>query len=171
MQKRLVPAILIAAGVLLAGASFVYWQFVSAVDSPDAASVPESIAGLPLSRASYGPEAVAEVTRLHGKSFPLSSGAAAMYGTSGEMVMLWVTGTPARPMASKMISDMESAIETAESPFTPVDVRNIDDRAVYELTGMGQQHYYFQSATLVVWLAADVSVAEPALTEVLDFYP
>ena len=171
MLKRFVPLTLIAAGVLLALASLAYWQFTSAIENPDEAALPDAIAGLSLSQASYGPEAVAEVTRLHNKTFPLSSGAAGMYGHSGEMVMLWVTGTPAQPMATKMISDMETAIEQAESPFTPVNVRKINDRTVHELTGMGQQHFYFQSASLVVWLAADEPIAETALAEVLDFYP
>ena len=171
MPKRLLPLILITVGLLLAAAGFAYWQFTSAVDDPDRAPVPETIAGLSLTRARYGPEAVAEVTRLHDKSFPLSSGAAAMYGQSGEMVMLWVTGTPAQPLAAKMISDMEAAIEKAESPFTPVGVRTISERTVHELTGMGQRHFYFQSAASVVWLAADTAVAETALAEALNFYP
>jgi hypothetical protein len=171
MPKRLFPLLLIAAGLLLAAASFAYWRFTSAVEEPDRAVVPETIAGLSLSQASYGAEAVAEVTRLHDKTFPLSSGAAAMYGRTGEMVMLWVTGTPARPLAAKMISDMEVAIEKAESPFTPVGVRTISERSVHELTGMGQQHFYFQSEASVVWLAADAAVAETALAEALIFYP
>lgn len=171
MWKRFIPLALVAAGALLIVMSFAYWRFVSAVENPDKAVLPESIAGLSLSQATYGPEAVAEVTRLHNKSFPLSSGAAAMYGRSGEMVMLWVTGTPAQPLAAKMISDMKTAIEESDSPFTPVGVRNIGDRTVHELTGMGQQHFYFQSAALVVWLAADEPIAETALAEVLDFYP
>ncbi len=87
------------------------------------------------------------------------------------MVMLWVTGTPAQPLAAKMISDMEAAIEKAESPFTPLGVRNVSDRKVHELSGMGQQHFYFRSGALVVWLAADAAVAETALVEALDFYP
>ncbi|MGB3717757.1 MAG: hypothetical protein WA996_25320, partial [Candidatus Promineifilaceae bacterium] len=165
MRKRISPLVLIVAGVLLAVASVAYWQFISAVEDPDEATVPESVAGLSLTQATYGTEAVAEVTRLHNKSFPLSSGAVAMYGRSGEMVMLWVTGTPAQPLAAKMISDMKTAIEKAESPFTPVGVRNIRDRTIHELTGLGQQHFYFQSAALVIWLAADVPIAETALAE------
>ncbi len=171
MKKRYMPLTLIVAGVLLAVVSFAYWQFMSAVENPNEAALPDTIAGLSLSQVSYGPEAVAEVTRLHNKSFPLSSGAAAMYGHSSEMVMLWVTGTPAQPLAAKMVSDMKTAIEKVESPFTPVGVRKISDRTVHELTGMGQQHFYFQSASLVIWLAADEPIAETALAEALDFYP
>jgi hypothetical protein len=171
MRKRLLPLFLVVAGVLLVAASFAFWQFTTAVDNPGHADLPETIAGLSLSQARYGPDAVAEVTRLHDKSFPLSSGAAAMYGQPGDMVMLWVTGTPAQPLAAKMISDMEKAIEKTESPFTPVGVRNVSDRSIRELTGMGQEHFYFQSTALVVWLAADEPIAEIALAEMLEFYP
>jgi hypothetical protein len=36
---------------------------------------------------------------------------------------------------------------------------------------MGQRHFYFQSGSLVVWLAADDTLAEPALEQVAAFYP
>jgi len=115
---------------------------------------------------------VAEVTRLHGKAFPVSSGAAAMYsGHAGAMVMLWVSGAPLAPMAARMVTEMEAAIAAGDSPFTPVGVRGIDGRSVYELSGLGQRHFYFRSAALVVWLGADETVAEAALAEALAFYP
>lgn len=54
MQKRFAPYVLIAAGVLLLAASFAYWRFTEAVVNPEEAVLPETVAGLPLSRASYG---------------------------------------------------------------------------------------------------------------------
>ena len=171
MRKRFVPLTLILVGLVLLTAGLIYWRFMAAVEDPDEAPLPETVAGLPLSRASYGKEAVAEVARLHGKSFPLSSGAEAMYGRPGEMAMLWVTGTPGQPLAARMISEMETAIEESEAPFIPLGVREINDRNVYELTGMGQQHFYFRSKALIIWLAADEPIAESALFEALDFYP
>ena len=53
MKKRYMPLTLIVAGVLLAVVSFAYWQFMSAVENPDEAALPETIAGLSLSQASY----------------------------------------------------------------------------------------------------------------------
>lgn len=147
MKRQFVALSLIAVGVLVAVASAIYWHFASAVNNPGKTSVPDRIAGPSLSQVSCGPDAVAEVTQLHNKSFPLSSGAAAMYGGPGMMATLWVAGTPVRPVASKMVSDIEAAIETGRSPFTHLDVRSVDGRAVYELTGMGQQHFYFQSGS------------------------
>ncbi len=171
MQKRPGPAALMTIGVLLIIGSFAYWQFMQAIEKPTAATLPETIAGLEQSDASFGPEAVDVVTQLHGKSFPLSSGAYGMYGNHDNMAMLWVAGVPAKAMASKMVDEMEQAILKGDSPFTPTGTRKVNGRTIYELAGMGQKHFYFRSASLVVWLAADDSIADPALTEILNFYP
>jgi len=56
-------------------------------------------------------------------------------------------------------------------PFTPAGERQIDGRTIYLLEGMGQQHFYFQSGNLVVWMAVDPPLADQALTEILAFYP
>ncbi len=168
---RFGPLLLILLGILLLLGSLAAWWISRAIDRPAAATLPETIAGLPRVETSYGPQAVEVVTQLHGQDFPLSSGAYGMYGDHTGMAMLWVAGAPARPMASRMVTEMEQAIAEGESPFTPVGTREINGRVVYELTGMGQKHYYFRSASLVVWLAADDAIAETALAEALSFYP
>src|SRR3990172_85166 len=57
------------------------------------------------------------------------------------------------------------------SPFSPVGERQDGTRIVYELDGMGQKHFYFQSGKMIVWLAVNPERAEEALTQVLKFYP
>ncbi len=171
MQKKLGPAALMTIGVLLIVGSLTYRQFMQAIEQPTAATLPETIAGLAQSDASFGPEAVDVVTQLHGQNFPLSSGAYGMYGDHDNMAMLWVAGAPAKGMASKMVDEMEQAIAAGDSPFTPTGTRKVNGRTLYELTGMGQLHYYFRSDSLVVWLAADEAIAETALADALNFYP
>jgi hypothetical protein len=171
MRKRIGPAIVLTIGVLLIAGGLAYWQFVQAIERPSAAALPETLAGLPQVEARFGPDAVAVVSDLHGKQFPLSSGAYGMYGEHGRMAMLWVAGTPAKAMAARMVAEMEEAIAQGDSPFMPTGTREVNGRTLYELTGMGQQHYYFQSGSLVVWLAADEPVAAVALEEALQFYP
>ncbi len=171
MRKRIGPAALMTFGVALIVASLAYWQFTQAIARPDAAALPDSIAGLSQTETSYGPEAVDVVAQLHGQEFPLSSGAYGMYGRRGNMVMLWVAGAPAKAMAARMVGEMEQAIAAGESPFTPTGMREVNGRTLYELTGMSQRHYYFQSDSLVVWLAVDEPIAETALAETLNFYP
>ena len=170
MLKRFGPGALIAVGVLVLLAAIGYGAYAEALANPGAAAVPDAVAGARLAQKTVGPEAVAEVTRLHGKEFPLTSGAMATYGNG--TVTLWVTGVPASPMAAEMVRAMTDKIAEGRSPFTPTkNTREINGRAVYELSGMGQRHFYFQSGSLVIWLAADEAIAEKALMETLTFYP
>lgn len=170
MRRRVIAGLLIVLCGLVVLAALVYWRFTAAVASPDAASLPPSLAGRPLIQSTYGPQAVAEVNRLHGLDFPLSSGAMGIYGAEGQAV-LWVSGAPAQPMAARMVAAMRDRIAEGNSPFTPTAQRLDGRRVAYELDGMGLKHVYFQSGTLVVWLAADPLLAERAVPEALEFYP
>jgi hypothetical protein len=70
-----------------------------------------------------------------------------------------------------MISDMRDKIDQAETPFTPLG-ESVDGQCrVYELVGMGQQHFYFHSGNLLIWPAVKGEDAELALQQTLDFYP
>ncbi len=171
MRRRYGGLILVVIGAILLIASLGLLWFTETFAEPEAVDLPETIAGLPLIQASYGPEAVAEVTRLHDKQFPLSSGAFGMYGDGTHMAMLWVTGAPMRFIAARMLSDMERSIAEGESPFTPIGVREVNGGKIYELTGAGQRHFYFRSGSLLVWLAVDDPLAEAALAQVLAAYP
>jgi len=93
-----------------------------------------------------------------------------MYGPDGQ-VTLWVAGAPANLMAAKLVEAMHDKIALGRSPFTPVGERREGGRTIYELDGMGQKHSYFQSGTLVIWLAAEPEVGQQALKEALEFYP
>ena len=169
MPRRFGPPALIAAGGLIFLIAIAYWTYAEALANPIAVAVPDVVAGARLTQKTTGPEAVAEVTRLHGKAFPLTSGAMALYGDGA--VTLWVSGASASPIAAEMVRTMTEKIAENRSPFTPRGMRQVNGRAVYELVGLGQRHFYFQSGALVVWLTADEGVAEKALEEVMAYYP
>jgi len=171
MLKRISPMFFLITGMLLLLIGMVHRSFTDMIENPGAAPLPERIVELSRIRVNYGEEAIAEVAQLHGKEFPLSSGASATYGRPGSMVTLWVTGTPSRFLSMGILSQMKSTIESEESPFTPTGVRQIDGRDAHELSGMGQRHFYFRSAELVIWLAVDETIAEEALAETVAFYP
>jgi len=166
LRASLGPVALIALGLLLLVAAIGYSIYIA---RPAAVSAPDTLAGLPLTTASYGQSAIAEIARLHGKEFPLTSGTVAAYGGEAEAT-LWVSGAPLSWTASQMVRTMEKKIAEGRSPFTPMGTREVSGRTVYELTGMGQRHFYFQAGSLVVWLAADETFAEQALGDVLTFY-
>lgn len=170
MPRRFTPLILLIAGMVLLVSGLIYQEFAQSIANPGPAPVPDSVAGLTRTRVVYGAEAVSEVSQLHRKTFPLSAAAAATYRGQSSSATLWVAGAPARLLASRLIKEMEAAIASTSSPFSPVGTRQLDGRVVYELSGLGQRHFYFRSAELVVWLAADEVVAEDALAATLDFY-
>jgi hypothetical protein len=70
-----------------------------------------------------------------------------------------------------MLIAMKDKIAEGNSPFTPAGERPDGGRVIYELEGMGQKHFYFQSGDLLIWLAADQEIAEQAISQVLEFYP
>jgi len=170
LRKRPAAVLAILVGALLAIGSLAYWRFGQAIADPDAATLPDSLAGLRLVSAVYGPEAVAEVNHLHRKEFTLTSGAMGVYG-SGAQATLWVTGAPLDVMAAQMVTAMRDKIAEGNSPFLPLGERQVGQRTIYELGGMGQRHFYFQSSSLVVWLAANPEVADQALRDALGVYP
>jgi len=107
---------------------------------------------------------------MHGQEFQLNQGAVGSYGQDGE-ITIYVAGTPLKYMAGRLLTGMRDKIEAVNSPFTPIAEREIDQGMIYELEGMGQMHFYFQSDDLIVWLAVNGSHAEVALQQALAFYP
>jgi hypothetical protein len=128
-------------------------------------TVPDSLAGLPLSEQVTGRPALAEIERLHGTGFSLVDGAAARYG--GGTATLWVSSTWTPFLAARQVEAMTDRIAEGRSPFTPSGTREVKDITVYALTGMGQMHFYFQLDRRVVWLAVSPLVAEQSLGELI----
>lgn len=158
------------AGTTILFVSVGYLLFLRAVESPGVEPLPERLADLPLTEQVRGAPAVVEVNRMHGKEFPLTSGAVGIYG-DGRQATIWVSGEPVGLMANRILIAMRDKIAEGNSPFTSLGERKVGGRSVYELEGLDQKHYYFQSANLVIWLAADANLAEQALGQSLEFYP
>lgn len=136
---------------------------------PAVAPLPEQLVGLPLSMKMTGTQATREFDMLHNQHFPLTSGAVGMYGE--QQAALWVGGAAFKFMAAGMVTAMDNKISEGRSPFTQAGELNSGGRTIYALEGMGQKHYYFQSKNLVIWLAADPSVADEALEQTLEAFP
>ena len=171
-MKRLFPLGLMGLGLLLIIGTAGFWSFNQKVQHPSSAPLPERVTDLSLTQSRMAEKAIAEFARLHGNDFPLTSGAVGMYGAD-HSVTLWVAGAPFQTMAGRMLAAMRDKIASTSgsSPFSPIGERRDGTRAIYELDGMGQKHFYFQSGKLIVWLAVDPERAEEVLTQALKFYP
>lgn len=170
MSDRPKAGLVIAVGVILVISALVYWSFSDAIAGSDTLKLPKSLAKLSLATVTYGPEAVDEITRLHGKKFAIITGAMGMYG-SDDQATLWVADFASDSTASQAINAMQEKIATADSPFTPTGQKQIDGRPLYQLDGMGQKHFYFQSDSRVIWLAANPDIAEQAYEQILRYFP
>ena len=146
------------------------WAVIGAAESnPEAVALPQQIAGLEQTRYITGAQAAEQFDQLHGKQFPITSGAVGIYGD--DQITLWAAGAPLNIMAAQLINAMHSKISEGRSPFSETGSLQYYGRTVLELDGMGQRHYYFQSKNLVVWLAAEPALADKALQEALEVFP
>jgi hypothetical protein len=170
IAKNLLPHLLISIGILILVASLGYGFYHYTLTNPGNAPLPDSLADLPLKSHAFGRQAVDQIHQLHGLEFPLSSGAVGFYGDQGQAT-LWISGTPSQSLAAKLTAQMMERIAEGNSPFTPTSAHQFDARTLYALEGHGQEHFYYQSGKLVVWLAADAEIADAALAKTLNFYP
>jgi len=169
-MKKIIPFILILSGILLILAVAGTMLYDRAMDKPGAVPLPVQVADQQLVFKSEGQQAIDEFKHMHRQEFLLVAGSVGTYGVGNE-AKLWVAEAPLDFMAGRMIIDMRDKIAIGDTPFTPVSERQEPERIIYELVGLGQKHYYFQSGKLIVWLAADEVTAEQALDEVLKFFP
>lgn len=155
---------LVVIGILL-----IVSLLVVAVASRPAAPLPlpERVAGHSLRAHVFGPEAAAEIRRMHRGTFPLTAAAIGVYG-NGDAV-LWVGQTWGRVGAWALERSMTATISRTESPFRPVRERDLNGVHVYELEGMGQRHFYFRVGDRIYWLAVSPEWADRALAEVIRF--
>jgi hypothetical protein len=166
MPQRRHAIALIGLGVFVLLGSLTY-LLASAQTTPLA--LPQTLADLPLNTATYGPEAVTAINRLHGKEFPLAAGATGTYGNAG--ATLWVSQFASRAVAEQIVDAMRDKIAEGRSPFEPIGARQVEARSVYELAGLGQKHFYFQAQDRVIWLAVEPAKADQALAQLLEVYP
>ncbi len=162
--KQFFPFLLVLAGAALILLGGIVLTIVIAAERHPV-SVPDALAGVPRTAEVTGDDALTEISRLHGKGFPLVDGVMGVYG--GGVATVWASGTWLPIMADKQVEAMTDRIAEGSSPFNPTGTHEISGLTVHFLTGMGQLHFYFAHKQQVIWLAADTDIAEAALNDLL----
>jgi len=168
-RTRLLSYLFFVAGIAVLTSAFLFYLHAQPRTNDNLVErVPQSIAGLQLSQVITGQEAIDSIHQLHGKDFPLSGGAVATYGTQN--AILWISGTGGERDAADLTELMKTRIAEGRSPFIDQGSFKVDGTLIYALEGLGQVHYYWQSGSLVLWLAVDQELAISALQQIVEFY-
>jgi hypothetical protein len=170
MARRRSALALIGFGFVVVVFALGYYLYLQEVVIIGSAPLPLELVELSLEGKVEGEAALEELAWMHQQGFSLNRGAIGSYGEQGQIV-IYAAGTPFGLTTSSLVRDMREKIAAVDSPFAPIAEREINRRRVYELIGLGQKHFYFRSGDLIIWLAADESLAEEALAQVLDYYP
>lgn len=138
---------------------------VGLVVPASALEAPQELAGLPLAHSQQGAEARREIERLHGKGIPIKDGFVAHYGRRPPVAMLYVSQAQDEKVARQQVEQMTTRIRASNGPFTNLRESVRFGMTVYSTLGQGQVHYYFRRGAVVVWVAADPTIAQPALAD------
>ena len=170
MLRRWLPLSAAAVGLVLLITGSVLALLDATHQRPQAAGLPPRLAGLELASWSDGPQAVAELGRMHAADIALESAAIGRYGDAGQVV-LWISKMPDSAAAANMTEAMRSRINAVDSPYTQVALRPRHAGPITELEGTGQRHYFYASDSIVIWLGAEPALAEQALVNLQEMYP
>jgi len=131
--------------------------------------VPASLAGNPVVTSLRGGAALADVSRLHGKTIDAVDAAVARYGNG---TTLWISASSSALAASRLFWRMNRRMANGTEVFSTPRLQQIAGRSVFVTEGIGQIHYYYQSGARVIWLAVPPGPhAAAAIEALLDLYP
>ncbi len=166
-RRMLTPAGLTVIGVAAVAALLANARPPAAPPAGDL-QAPPILAGSALVAAIRGPAALAELARLHGRRIEAVDGLVARYGGG---LTVWISASSSPPRTTMLLFEMTRRLAGAATPFTAPRALEISGRTVFATDGLGQRHYYYQSGSLAIWLAAPPSVADATLRKLLQVYP
>ncbi len=122
--------------------------------SPKAGPAPAELGGLKLLRVQAGDQAMSAVAGMHSGTFELAEAWIASYEADATV---WAGQAEDESKARQLVRAMAAAIGRGGSPFSPPRETQLAGMPVYATSDGGQQHYFYASGRLVVWIAAPAS--------------
>ncbi len=164
IRRRIVIAVV--AFLFLSGGALVLAAVILAKPGP-VGGIPDTLAGLPLNHRVDGGEAAREIDRLHGRTIRVRAATVAHYERSGTVAMLYVSDTLLAFLADRQLRAMTEGMKKGESPFAPPREFQQAGQEIFWTLGQGQAHFYYRQGSKLIWVAANESVAFPALSAAL----
>jgi hypothetical protein len=121
------------------------------VSGPDEAAS-NRLARLRLVETVTGPEAVAEISRLHGAGTGVTGGYVAHYQGSAGRAVLYVGRTDSDQDAAVLMKQLEDRIVEESDRYSDLEPRMVGGVRVLSVLSGGEPHYFWQARSLVIWL-------------------
>lgn len=145
-----------------------YFFSVAAGSKPEQFTFPAQMASLKLGHFSQGEEAMANISKLHGKEIEMKNGYVAHYESDRAKAMLYISEFDSQDQARQQIELMRKKIEKGSKAFAHLRELQVEERTIYSVLGFGQIHYFYLDSNRVIWLAVDPPVAELVLKAALE---
>jgi hypothetical protein len=172
-RKRRGPVLfqlLLVAGFL----ALVWFSFGQNVLAPSKqAGVPERLGSLKLIRSIEGPEALAQVRKLHGGDVGLVSAYIVHYAADGDRATVWIGTGESGDAAAELTRQMVKAIEEGDTSFSHPQRLSIAGQEVFQVEGPGGEHFFYNSTKLrerVVWLTIEAADARSLLERAVKIF-
>lgn len=153
--------------------SVICMALFSACAGPEKAPAPKlpaAIGSLSLARTVEGVEANKLIYNMHGKANSGSTSAVGYYGGKDANNALYVSAFMNDDQARRAFERMLSKMADGPAGFSPPSKRPGPEQNIYETTGSGLKHFFYQRGRNVIWWQAEPGVAEETFKTVLQTY-
>lgn len=146
---RFVPVLF--AAVLIAAVFSGLWSAANGTDGP----APRSLAGLSLTQVVAGPEAVSQMSKLHGKGVGVVDGYVAHYQGAAGGAVLYVGEMGSVENAVALNRQMEERIAAGNPYFTDLKPLVVEGMQLFSVRSGAETHYFWQAGPLINWIGFD----------------
>ena len=120
---------------------------------------PDSIGNLKLGKYKTGKEALKEIFMLHGRKMGLINGYVANYEEKDGKATVYYSVAKHEKLAKRLIDWMVKRIGNSHEIFKGLKKEQTGSQTFYSVYGMSQKHFFLCKDDKVIWIAADLQVA------------
>lgn len=132
----------------------------------EAQMLPDQLGAVQLEESMDGPQAMAAIAKLHGKKIDLEKAYVGHYSGNQGSATLYISVSRSQSESRALYRLMTKRIGKANQIFTGLrKIAGPGGLEMYQAEGMGQEHFYYQKGTEVVWVAADPQIASAVVEE------
>ncbi len=107
--------------------------------------------------------------RMHGKMTGTQASIIGYYGNSDNKNVLYISSFESIESAEKALIKMVSKIIKGSAGFTPVTAEPIKGLRVYQTSGMGLKHFFYQSGRCLIWWQSEPDKADKTFQDIHTF--